>query len=258
MKSLNYWILMLLMATSCFTLVSCGDDDDEQGNGTTKKCHVDADGRNIDFGYAYFSIDEPSHSGGLYDYTLEFTNYDYLSILKNPASIVGKKISSFYIGFTSPNKYPYSRYSSNKKESYYECEIAINGTINSDGDESCEQYYETDWNSGYESGNLIINKTSEGLYKIEIRNRSLSDQAKLERGEKANGGKAKYLTLWSADVKDTVVNWNSTTVYTIPKNTDMVIYCDPTYQGEKIISVNSVSTGSTSADYYQLSYKIMQ
>lgn len=47
MKSLNYWILMLLMATSCFTLVSCGDDDDEQGNGTTKKCHVDADGRNI-------------------------------------------------------------------------------------------------------------------------------------------------------------------------------------------------------------------
>ena len=183
MKSLNYWILMLLMATSCFTLVSCGDDDAEQGNGATKKCHVDADGRNIDFGYAYFSIDEPSHSGGLYDYTLEFTNYDYLSILKNPASIVGKKISSFYIGFTSPNKYdinslpegefPYSRYSSNKKESYYECEIGINGTINSDGDESCEQYYETDWNSGYESGNLIINKTSEGLYKIEIRNLNL-------------------------------------------------------------------------------------
>lgn len=100
--------------------------------------------------------------------------------------------------------------------------------------------------------------TDSKIYKIEIRNRSLSDQAKLERGEKANGGKAKYLTLWSADVKDTVVNWNSTTVYTIPKNTDMVIYCDPTYQGEKIISVNSVSTGSTSADYYQLSYKIMQ
>ena len=98
--------------------------------------------------------------------------------------------------------------------------------------------------------------TDSKIYKIEIRNRSLSDQAKLERGEKANGGKAKYLTLWSADVKDTVVNWNSTTVYTIPKNTDMVIYCDPTYQSEKIISVNSVSTGSTSADYYQLSYKI--
>ena len=53
--------------------------------------------------------------------------------------------------------------------------------------------------------------------------RSVSGIFKLpERGEKANGGKAKYLTLWSADVKDTVVNWNSTTVYTIPKNTDMV------------------------------------
>ena len=50
---------------------------------------------------------------------------------------------------------------------------AYNATINSDGDESCEQYYETDWNSGYESGNLIINKTSEGLYKIEIRNLNL-------------------------------------------------------------------------------------
>ena len=104
----------------------------------------------------------------------------------------------------------------------------------------------------------IIGVLIQKYMKSETRNRSLSDEAKLERGEKANGGKAKYLTLWSADVKDTVVNWNSTTVYTIPKNTDMVIYCDPTYQGEKIISVNSVSTGSTSADYYQLSYKIMQ
>lgn len=37
MKSLNYWILMLLMATSCLTLASCGDDDDEQGNENTKK-----------------------------------------------------------------------------------------------------------------------------------------------------------------------------------------------------------------------------
>ena len=90
------------MATSCFTLVSCGDDDDEQGNGTTKKCHVDADGRNIDFGYAYFSIDEPSHSGGLYDYTLEFTNYDYLSILKNPASIVEKKSHLFILVLPLP------------------------------------------------------------------------------------------------------------------------------------------------------------
>ena len=45
MKSLNYWILMLLMATSCLTLASCGDDDDEQGNENTKKCYIDTDGR---------------------------------------------------------------------------------------------------------------------------------------------------------------------------------------------------------------------
>lgn len=84
--------------------------------------------------------------------------------------------------------------------------------------------------------------TDSKIYKIEIRNRSLSDQAKLERGEKANGGKAKYLTLWSADVKDTVVNWNSyNSIYNTKKYRYGNILQTLHIKAEKIISVNSVS-----------------
>ena len=68
MKSLNYWILMLLMATSCLTLASCGDDDDEQGNENTKKCYIDTDGRHVDFKYAYLSIDELASLSGRFNY----------------------------------------------------------------------------------------------------------------------------------------------------------------------------------------------
>ena len=43
----------------------------------------------------------------------------------------------------------------------------------SDGSDYCEQYYEADWNKGYQSSDLIISKTSDGLYKIEIKNLNL-------------------------------------------------------------------------------------
>lgn len=105
MKSLNYWILMLLMATSCLTLASCGDDDDEQGNENTKKCYIDTDGRHVDFKYAYLSIDEPSYSGGLYEYELEFSNIDYFYYTKKQEEIIGKKVSFAVISFVSPKKY---------------------------------------------------------------------------------------------------------------------------------------------------------
>ena len=59
---------MLLMATSCLTLASCGDDDDEQGNENTKKCYIDTDGRHVDFKYAYLSIDELASLSGRFNY----------------------------------------------------------------------------------------------------------------------------------------------------------------------------------------------
>lgn len=181
MKNLNYWILLLMVATSCLTLTSCGDDDDE-GNGTVKTCQVDTGGRKLDFQYAYFTREGSGGSYG-YSYALEFTNTDYASISKNPSSIIGKKMSSVIIGFNSPNKYDanslpegeilYSFQSSSGRETYDEFYIGINATINKNGDEYCEQCYEADWNRGYESGNLIISKMSEGLYKIEIKNINL-------------------------------------------------------------------------------------
>lgn len=96
---------MLLMATSCLTLASCGDDDDEQGNENTKKCYIDTDGRHVDFKYAYLSIDEPSYSGGLYEYELEFSNIDYFYYTKKQEEIIGKKVSFAVISFVSPKKY---------------------------------------------------------------------------------------------------------------------------------------------------------
>ena len=184
MKSLNYWILMLLMATSCLTLASCGDDDAEQGNENTKKCYIDTDGRHVDFKYAYLSIDEPSYSGGLYEYELEFSNIDYFYYTKKQEEIIGKKVSFAVISFVSPKKYdinslpegdfPFQAYYSSKKDDYYyDCEININCVKNSDGSDYCEQYYEADWNKGYQSSDLIISKTSDGLYKIEIKNLNL-------------------------------------------------------------------------------------
>lgn len=185
MKSLNYWILLWMMATSCLMFTSCGDDDDETGNGTTKKCHVDTDGRNVDFQYAFFSVDEPTYSGDLYDYELEFSNINYLNYNNNNIKeIIGKKISFIVIAFASPNKYdvnslpegefPFrSSYSSSKSDYYYDCEINLDCVSNSDGSSYCGQYYEADWDTGYESGNLIISRTSEGLYKIEIKDLKL-------------------------------------------------------------------------------------
>ena len=175
---------MLLMATSCLTLASCGDDDDEQGNENTKKCYIDTDGRHVDFKYAYLSIDEPSYSGGLYEYELEFSNIDYFYYTKKQEEIIGKKVSFAVISFVSPKKYditpltegdfPFQAYYSSKKDDYYyDCEININCVKNSDGSDYCEQYYEADWNKGYQSSDLIISKTSDGLYKIEIKNLNL-------------------------------------------------------------------------------------
>lgn len=175
---------MLLMATSCLTLASCGDDDDEQGNENTKKCYIDTDGRHVNFKYAYLSIDEPSYSGGLYEYELEFSNIDYFYYTKKQEEIIGKKVSFAVISFVSPKKYdinslpegdfPFQAYYSSKKDDYYyDCEININCVKNSDGSDYCEQYYEADWNKGYQSSDLIISKTSDGLYKIEIKNLNL-------------------------------------------------------------------------------------
>lgn len=45
MKTLNYWILLLMMAMPCIAFTSCGDDDDDSGNGTVKTCNVQADGK---------------------------------------------------------------------------------------------------------------------------------------------------------------------------------------------------------------------
>lgn len=58
-----------------------------------KKCYIDTDGRHVDFKYAYLSIDEPSYSGGLYEYELEFSNIDYFYYTKKQEEIIGKKVS---------------------------------------------------------------------------------------------------------------------------------------------------------------------
>ena len=100
-----------------------------------------------------------------------------------------------------------------------------------------------------------INYTGESqMYKIELKNRSLTDQSNLENGTNVKGSPAKYMTLWYITERSNVLEWGSNNIYTVPKNVDMVVYCDPAYNDEYVITVQNVSTGLTTKNYYQLSY----
>lgn len=101
--------------------------------------------------------------------------------------------------------------------------------------------------------------TNNVVYKAEIKNRSLADQAKLDSGQYAKGSNEKFVTLWSVAEEGNILTWSSNSVYTIPKNTDMAFYCMPvdrTY--DRVITIqHNPNLGVTSSEYYQFAYKMM-
>lgn len=182
MKTLNYWILLLMMAMPCIAFTSCGDDDDDSGNGTVKTCNVQADGKKTAFQYAYFWVDYDSFNK-VYEHFFEFYNVDFKSLAMNPDKFRGKKMSFVTLVFSSPNKYDvnslptgeftYNNYPNRNGQYFADCEINIDAGVDNNGNPFFGQFYTADWHSGYESSNLIINQISDGQYIIEVKNLNL-------------------------------------------------------------------------------------
>lgn len=154
-------------------------------------------------------------------------------------------------GYGMINVTPVSGYTDDVTGSVYD---AYNGA-NSHVQLQNTQYNLTD---SWDVDAFHIDYTGESqMYKIELKNRSLTDQSNLENGSVVTGSPAKYMTLWYITEFSNVLSWGSNNTYTIPKNVDMVVYCDPAYNDERVITVHNVSTGSKTKNYYQLSYTQM-
>ncbi len=100
--------------------------------------------------------------------------------------------------------------------------------------------------------------TTDVEYKVEIKNRSLEEQAKVDSGVRVTGSPNKTLSIWTINNRNAMTTWYVNNVYTVPKNTDMTIYCYPYSMDDNAITVQNVSTGSNSANCYQLSYKMVK
>lgn len=100
--------------------------------------------------------------------------------------------------------------------------------------------------------------TTDVEYKVEIKNRSLEDQAKVDGGEYAKGSPNKTLSIWAISNRYEMTQWDTNNVYTVPKNTDMTIYCYPYNLSDNVITIQNVSTGTNTANKYQLSYKMVK
>ena len=90
--------------------------------------------------------------------------------------------------------------------------------------------------------------TTDVEYKVEIKNRSLEDQAKMDSGVYAKGSPDKTLSIWTINNKYEMTRWYTNNVYTVPKNTDMTIYCYPYNWSDNAITIQSVSTGTNTAN----------
>ncbi|NDO19816.1 hypothetical protein FMM68_09130 [Lachnospiraceae bacterium MD329] len=109
-----------------------------------------------------------------------------------------------------------------------------------------DAFYIDYWGSDYQA------------YKVELKNRSLADQALLESGTTVKGSSTKILTVWSVSENNNVLVWSANNTYTIPKNVDMAIYCDPAKRFDNAITIQrEINSGSVTSEYYQLSYKML-
>lgn len=97
---------------------------------------------------------------------------------------------------------------------------------------------------------------SEVMYKAEIKNRSLEDQTLLDSGIPADGSKEKLITTWSVSEHSNVLYWMANNVYTVPKNADLAVYCNPVTDNDRVITIqHNTMLGSTKSEKYQFSFK---
>ena len=103
-------------------------------------------------------------------------------------------------------------------------------------------------------------KRIESVYKVSVRNRSLEEQAILDGGSWSNGSKQKNLVIYCATYKtsDVIYAWEES-VYTVPKNGDVSVYCytedGGTYKYFAGLRFSSLHYGTN--DEYQIAYEIL-
>lgn len=98
--------------------------------------------------------------------------------------------------------------------------------------------------------------TADVVYSITIKNRSLAEQAQLEKGISVNGSSEKYISLWGIYELSAFTIWEETRVYTIPENTDITIYNSINDMDEKAFTIHDAEhAGSLTRSPYQLSFR---
>ena len=95
-----------------------------------------------------------------------------------------------------------------------------------------------------------------GVYKIELRNRSLADQALLESGVYAEGSKAKQIIGYSCETRDSFPYWSEHVTYSVAKNQDVVLYRKAN-EVPQVYAVRNKSTGTKTSEKYQFACKLM-
>lgn len=99
--------------------------------------------------------------------------------------------------------------------------------------------------------------TNDKTYKIELKNRSIEEQNKLESGtgDKINGSHAKYLVLRDFWDEENLIISDDFAVYEVPKNADLSIYNQIKKYNTNIIAVYDQKLTTAKGEKYQLSFK---
>ena len=175
---------MLLLSALTLGSVSCSSDDDPgeglgggQGTGT---CSVE--GRTISYNHGYYYKENYGTPGSI---ELMFTDYDV-------TTLPDKMVNGFLLSFTTTDTtlpegtFPYS----NSDE-----DLISHGTYT----------YVTDWNPGYESGNIVITRDG-NFYRIELNDLKFLKDANGDDGVDSFEPKASGSFVWEGELKD-ITSW---------------------------------------------------
>ena len=209
MRKLKMLSGMLLLSALTLGSVSCSSDDDPgeglgggQGTGT---CSVE--GRTISYNHGYYYKENYGTPGSI---ELMFTDYDV-------TTLPDKMVYGFLLSFTTTDTtlpegtFPYSNSDEDLNTwgfvelyDYNPAQDAASG-----GDEDLISHgtytYVTDWNPGYESGNIVITRDG-NFYRIELNDLKFLKDANGDDGVDSFEPKASGSFVWEGELKD-ITSW---------------------------------------------------
>lgn len=176
LKGLLWGAVLMGMSMSA---ISCSNDDDEENTSKSgvKTCYANVDNQRIEYKYAYL-FRAYSASENAYEYELDFYTHDIMYYYQHPEKVSDEILVSYLsIELETSTAYDANKLPVGEIEfgDYY-CDIEMNVPIGNMFEENdnidFDQWYTTDWNQGFASGPLIINKAN-GAYVIELRDLKL-------------------------------------------------------------------------------------